>query len=120
MQRISTADSIDQHPLKGALVETFVFLELFKKLQSWNSKPQLYHFRTYAGAKVDLILEQDGVLYPIEIKSSSHPKPSQLKEFQSFKATFPKENIGPATVICASEEIKKLTDDITAVPWWLV
>ena len=71
LQRIGTSESIGSHPLKGSLFETYVVMEIFKTFQAWPIKPNLYHFRTYSGAEVDLILEFGKKVWVVEIKSSS-------------------------------------------------
>ena len=57
LQRISIPEVIGNHPLKGKLFETYIVLEILKTIHSMPIKPNLYHFRTYSGAEVDLILE---------------------------------------------------------------
>ncbi len=37
------------------------------------AKAQLHHWRSHGGAEVDIILERDGILYPIEIKTKTRP-----------------------------------------------
>lgn len=38
---------------------------MIKNFHAWDFKPNLYHFRTYAGAEVDLVIELNGKLFPI-------------------------------------------------------
>ncbi len=106
LQKITAAEVIPGHPLQGRLFETFVVMEIIKLLQALPIQPNLYHFRSHSGAEVDIILEQNGVLYPIEIKSKSNPNRKDIQGFRSFKKCFPKENIHAGLVICASPSIK--------------
>jgi predicted AAA+ superfamily ATPase len=77
----------DDRPLQGRILETFVVGELRKQL-SWT-RPQiaLFHFRTAAGAEVDVILEKpDGTVAGIEVKASATAGTADfaaLKELQS-------------------------------------
>lgn len=56
----------------GGLFESFVVAEL-RKHRSWSAtRPDLYHFRSYDGVEVDLILEvRDGRRVGVEIKASA-------------------------------------------------
>ncbi len=120
LQRISSPEALQNHPLKGRLFETYIVMEIVKSFQNWPIKPSLYHFRTYSGAEVDLILELNGVLYPIEIKTKSNPSKRDIKGFESFKACFPKENIKKGLVICSVETARHLSADVLAIPWSLI
>jgi uncharacterized protein len=54
----------------GMLLENFVVVELLKQL-SWNkTRASIYHYRTQAGGKIDVILENTaGVIVGIEVKA---------------------------------------------------
>ncbi len=119
-QRIGSPDAIAGHPLQGQLAETWVALEILKTVQSWPTQPNLYHYRSHGGAEVDLILEMDGLLFPIETKSKTHPSRRDVMGIQSFRAGFSGERIAPALVICAIEQPAWITKNVLAVPWWSI
>ena len=79
--------------------------------------PNMYHFRSYSGAEVDLVLEFNGILFPIEIKAKSNPTRNDGRGIGAFRECFPKETIGPGLIICAVEKPVRLSDDLFAVPW---
>ncbi len=118
--RIPGPEAIQYHPLQGSLFETFVFTEIYKTVQQWALKPNFYHFRTYGGAEVDLVLEFSGKLYLIEIKSTANPVKKHCSGFSSFRACFPHEQIGGQLVICAVEIPQKLDERTWAIPWWKI
>ncbi|WP_319525167.1 ATP-binding protein [uncultured Desulfosarcina sp.] len=118
LQKISSPKVIASHPIQGALFETFVVMEIVKLIQKLPIQPNLYHFRSHSGAEVDLILELDGRLYPVEIKSKSNPTRKDIRGFQAFRDCFPKENIQKGLVICAVPSSQHIREDILAVPWW--
>jgi len=118
LHRIASPDTIASHPMQGRLFETFVVMEMVKKLQSLPMQPNLYHFRSHSGAEVDLVLEQNGVLYPIEIKSKSNPTRRDIRGFAAFRDCFPGESIHTGLVICATPSVQYISDDALAVPWW--
>ncbi len=120
LQRISSPEAIGGHPLKGSLFETYIVMEIMKTMQAWPMRPNLYHFRSYGGAEVDLILEMNGRLYPIEIKAKSNPSRNDGRGIGAFRACFPTENIGPGLILCAVEQPLPLDDNLMAIPWWYI
>ncbi|MCD6534686.1 MAG: ATP-binding protein [Deltaproteobacteria bacterium] len=120
LQKISAPEIISSHPMHGRLFETFVCMEIIKNLQRLPLVPNLYHFRAYSGAEVDLVLELNGKLYPIEIKAKSNPNRKDVRGFAAFSECFPKENIHDGLLICAIEQPRRLSDNVVAVPWWMI
>lgn len=120
LQRISSPEVIAGHPLKGALFETWMVMEIIKMTQAWPTPPHMYQFRSYGGAEVDLVLELNGVLYPIEIKAKSNPGRNDGRGIGAFRECFPKENIGKGLIVCAVEKPVRLAEELVAAPWWML
>ena len=116
-QSISSPQAVSSHPLWGALFETYMVNEIRKQLQLLPYSSSLYHWRTHAGAEVDLLLEQDGVLYPVEIKATTHPSKTDTSGIAAFRKTYPRKHIGPGIVLCAADSCYKLTEYDVAMPW---
>ena len=66
---IRTPEHITNHPLRGALFETFILSELLKSRMNKGEQPSLFFWRDSNGNEVNVIEEQGGKLHPIEIKS---------------------------------------------------
>ncbi len=120
LQKIGSPEAIGGHPLMGALFETWIVMEIVKTVQAWPMAPNMYHFRSYGGAEVDLVLEMDGTLYPIEIKAKSNPTRNDGRGIGAFRECFPKEKIGPGLIICAVEKPVRLAEQLVAAPWWII
>ena len=82
------------------------------------SRPTLYHYRTYAGAEVDLLLEYGGRIFPVEFKLTTHPTKKDAKGISSFIETFPNENVSIGIIVCNTPKPYKISETIWAVPWW--
>ena len=119
LQKISGSEVIQRHPMQGNLFETYVVLEILKKIQVMTIKPNMYHFRSYSGAEIDLIMELDGVLYPIEIKMKSNPAKKDIRSFGALKKYFPQEKFHTGLVICSIESPQMIANNVLAVPWWM-
>lgn len=72
-------------PMAGAVAETFIITEIFKRISNRGLEPQVYFWRTSSGVEVDLLIEDQGKLIPIEIKSTSTPKPQMADSMISFR-----------------------------------
>lgn len=66
---------------KGALLENFVAVELMKQSTWSRTRPQLYHFRDYAGTEVDFVLESAAGrrVVGIEVKAGATIGPGDTK-----------------------------------------
>ncbi|MDX1957912.1 MAG: ATP-binding protein [Leptospiraceae bacterium] len=118
MQKISDSRVVLSLPHFGRLFESFVFAEIFKSLQRYSIQPNYYYFRTNGGAEVDLILEIDGKLFPVEIKATANPKKDAEKGIKKFRETFPKENIRTGLLLSSVEKPYKISETLVTVPWW--
>ncbi len=116
-QRISSPDALSISPQLGAIFETWVVNHIHQQFVHLSVPPNSYHWRTNGGAEVDLILERDGKLYPIEIKCKTNPNRSDVSGLTAFRKTYPSRQIMPGLVIHAGSECYFLDDNTIAFPW---
>ena len=115
---VATApQAIAAHPLWGALFETAVVGEIRKLCSVMSPKPIIYHWRTHRHAEVDIVLERDGIFYPIEIKAKSRPTRLDTSGITAFRKTYPDLKIEKGLVIAPTEKILKISENDYAVPW---
>lgn len=67
---IKTVEQLQYHPLRGALFENLVVLEVMKAQRNQGLREPLYFFRDSNGLEVDLLLERAEGLVLVEIKAS--------------------------------------------------
>jgi predicted AAA+ superfamily ATPase len=84
---ISNFSDLEYRQDKGALWENFCILERLKKHSIEQRLVNVYFWRTYDQAEIDLIEEYDGKLHVFEFKYN--PKKSQAKIPQSFLDAYP-------------------------------
>ena len=75
-------------PMGGALIENLVVAELFKTSLHRGEEPALYFWRTAAGVEVDLVVETQAGLIPIEIKAAATVRPDMAREITVFRRDF--------------------------------
>lgn len=120
LQGIGSSRLLEGHPSWGFLFETAVVAEIHKHSQTMAMKPNLFHWRTSGGAEVDVVLERNGVLFPIEVKAKSHPTLLDLRGIKSFRETYPRRKIGKGLVIAPAEASFQITAEDFVIPWsWL-
>lgn len=66
---IRNSTQLVDHPLRGAIFETYVVSEVAKTYHHHRRSPPLYFWRDRTGHEVDLLIEEADTLYPVEIKS---------------------------------------------------
>jgi predicted AAA+ superfamily ATPase len=116
-QAISTFQSVGGHPLWGALFETAVVAELKKQTVILSPAPNFYHWRAYSGAEVDVLLEYNGIIFPIEIKAKTNPTRRDATGISAFRKSYPQLNIAKGLVIAPCPAMIQLSEDDYAVPW---
>jgi len=107
-----TSDSL----MTGAVLETFVGLELSKQL-SWNpNPPKLFHYRTHGQQEVDYVLEdRAGRLVGIEVKKTATPTSSDFKGLRHLREQTGEKLLRGIVLYTGSESVS-FGPDLHAVP----
>ena len=61
--------TLEHHPLRGAVFESFVVGELVKAFAALRRDPPLFFWRDAAGHEVDILIDAGDRLIPVEVKS---------------------------------------------------
>ena len=102
--------------MSGSLFETFVVSEIIKSyLNAGKDSSNIYFYRDHNQNEIDLLIEENAVLYPIEIKKSAHPQLEMAKAFSQLK-TIPNYSVGHGAILCQIDKKIELSDDVTALP----
>ena len=117
LQRLSSPEALSGHPLFGSLFETWVSNMIHQLNTSLDTPAYQYHWRANNGAEVDLVLERDGWLYPIEVKAASSVRLSDLSGMKAFRETYPHLRIATGLVIYNGIGCYRLDDTTIALPW---
>ena len=105
LNMVSSHNALGGHPMTGAFFETAVVCEI-QKLANTLQPLGMYHWRSHGSSEVDLILEQNGILFPIEIKLTSNPTKKDTKGITAFRKTYPNLKIAPGLIICPCEKFR--------------
>lgn len=94
--RIEEPRQLTAHPLRGALFETLVVVEMLKRRFNAGRAANLFFYRDVAGKEIDLVLEYADGVYPIEIKAAATFAPSFAAAFALLARQSPR---GAAVVL---------------------
>jgi len=103
-------------PLGGAVFETAVLGEIVKALTHRGEIPKIYFWRTMAGTEVDIIVETNGKLIPLEVKLSATPRPKMANSIRRFKKDLGEKVMG-GYVVHPGESVLPLGEGVTALPF---
>ena len=120
-----TPDTAANGAMAGEIFETFVVSEILKSYSNAGKDYRMY-VSYYRGkdkgknedskeAEIDLIIEKDGYLYPVEIKMSANPKLSMTDSFDVLDRV-PGKKRGTGAVICRYEKVHWLNEHNVVLP----
>jgi predicted AAA+ superfamily ATPase len=81
LTRWTTSESLEISAMSGAFFETFVVSEIMKSYLNEGRRPPVFYYRDSDQKEIDLIIEENGKLQPIEIKKSANPKKNAGRHF---------------------------------------
>lgn len=108
--------ALEQSSMAGAMFETYVISEIIKSYtnKGIDVRSRFAYYRDNNGKEIDLLIMENGKIYPIEIKKSADPGKSAIKNF-SVLSSFNKE-VGEGAVICMSSEQYPIDKNISVIP----
>jgi predicted AAA+ superfamily ATPase len=102
--------------MAGAFFESFVISEILKSYANNGIlDPPLYFYRDKEQSEIDLLIQRDQVLHPIEIKKSADPRPTDIRAFGELNK-IPGVTRGPGGLICLYERPVPLSGEDMAIP----
>jgi len=105
-----------QGPAGGQIMETAVVSEIYKTLTHRGEEPRLYFWRTSSGTEVDIIVENGGTFFPVEVKLSATPRIQFGRSIRAFLKDH-KNIVSPGYVVHPGETLLPLGKGVTALPF---
>ena len=104
--------------MNGALLENYTVSEVVKSYQNAGQEAFLHYYRDSDAKEIDLLLEQDGKLYPLEIKKMATP-PKKLTRVFELIDKCPLQR-GTGAVLCMAEKLGAFDAENLIVPIGLI
>ena len=124
----SSKTALENGTAAGQFFETFVFDEVTKSYANAGKKPPVWFFRNNDRREIDLLLEYDGALHPVEVKKTAAPKLDDLKNFKAIDPVTAndaptelaalKREIGTGSVVCMASDTFPITKNAWSFPVW--
>ncbi|MCL2807506.1 MAG: ATP-binding protein [Coriobacteriia bacterium] len=130
LTRWKDAETAKSGAMAGSLFETFVVSEILKSYSN-NGIDYRFHVSYYRGrdkirrmregmletkeSEIDLIIEQNGILHPVEIKLTANPKIGSTQAFSVLEKVKESKR-GTGAIICLYERAMKLDSNTYVVP----
>lgn len=104
--------------MSGALLENFTVSEIMKSYQNAGLEPYLYFYRDRDAKEIDIIIEGDGKLCPLEIKKTTTPDKRFTRVFSVIDKSPLK--LGTSAILCMAEHLGAFDSDNLIVPIWMI
>lgn len=118
LTRWSSPETAMEGAMSGALLENYTVAEIIKTYQNAGQEPFLYYYRDKDAREIDLILEQDGKLFPIEIKKMASPPKKLTKVFDLIDKS-PLQR-GTGAILCMADQLGAFDQNNLIVPISLI
>lgn len=117
LTRHSNQESILAGPMGGEFFEGWVITEAYKCFAAKGKRADIFFWRSNDGLEVDLIIEIDQKIHPIEIKQTATPTNKHSTGLLKFKKLIGEDKCGSLQIVCSVEKPILMPNNVTALPW---
>lgn len=112
----NNARALELSAMAGAMFENYVISEIYKSYSNngIETRSRLTYYRDNNGKEIDLMIIENGKLYPVEIKMNADPGKNALKNFSVLDSL--QEEIAEGAVLCMSSSIIPLDAKNRLIP----
>jgi predicted AAA+ superfamily ATPase len=114
----SSPETLEAGAMAGALLETHVVTEILKSWLHRGQRPTAHFYRDKDRREIDLLLIQDQVAYPVEVKKTASPRADAVRAFRALDRL--ELGRGQGALVCLTGQRIPLTELDSAVPVGLV
>lgn len=118
LTRHSSPEILMNGAINGAILENYIVSEIRKTYLNRGEECFLHYYRDKDAKEIDLIIEENGLLHPLEIKKTSSPNLAMTSNFNVLeKASLP---VGMGAIICLKETFTALDGNTLVIPVWMI
>lgn len=118
LTRYSSPVILEAGAMNGAILENYVVSEIRKSYHNAARECLLWYYRDKDSKEIDMVIEQDGLLHPIEIKKSVNPEGKMIASFSVLdKGAVPR---GKGAIICMRPELSAVNSENYIIPAWMI
>lgn len=118
LTRYSSPEILANGAINGAILENYVVSEIRKTYFNDARDCLMWYYRDKESNEIDMVIESDGELHPLEIKRSVNPASEIVSAFSVLdKGSVPR---GKGAIICMRPELSAVNSDNLIVPVWMI
>lgn len=118
LTRYSSPEILASGAINGAILENYTVSEIRKTYYNNAKECLLWYYRDKDSNEIDMVMENNGELHPIEIKRSVNPPSEIVSAFSILdKGTVPR---GKGAVLCMRPELSAINADNLIIPIWMI
>ncbi len=110
----SSPETLEAGAMAGSILENWMLVEILKSYWHNGQSPVVWFYRDKDKREIDLLIDRDNTLYPIEFKKTASPGPAAAKHFQALEQLG--RNLGTGAVVCLKETDIPLSRNVNAIP----
>lgn len=111
---IRSVEGLQKSNYYGAIFENFIISEIIKNRKNKEQFGEVYFYRDSTGNEVDVLIENEGILIPIEIKSAVKIQKEHHKNLKWFQKVFRQEG---GILLYAGNENESFPNEIEQLSW---
>ncbi len=109
-----TRDMLLNGAVSGHYFENFVVMELVKHFAYARKRANLTYYRDANAKEIDLLIERDNLLHPLEIKKSANPDRLEVKKYEFLDKTSLERGCGG--IVCMCEQVTPIDGKNCFIP----
>ena len=114
LARWTSSEALANGAQAGAMFETFAISEIMKSCFNAGCEPYLYYYRDVDMREIDLLIEQNQMLYPVEIKKTAAVDSRIAGTFKLIEKSGLKQGMG--AVICMNDRLSSISENTLTIP----
>ena len=118
LAKYSSPEILMNGAINGAILENYVVAEIRKTWLNSAKECLLHYYRDKDTNEIDMVIETDGLLHPLEIKKSTNPGTELASAFKILdKGSVPR---GTGAILCLREDLSAIDRNTLIVPIWMI
>lgn len=113
LSKLSSPQTLMRSAFNGRFIETYIINEITKSFKNNGKNASFYHYRDNNQNEIDFIILYDGKLTMIECKNGVSFNKTNVKSFKCIKSNY---EINTSYLICNTDKLYKLEDEVYAIP----
>lgn len=116
LTRWLTPETLMNGAAAGHFFESWCFAEILKSYVNAGTEPDFTYYRDKDDNEIDLIIQRNGTLYPIEFKKAATVKKGDVKSFS--KLSIFQQPTGMGAIVSMYPDVQLIRENVRAIPVW--